>query len=88
MDFFRPCTLLAHPHLYTLFDLLIVDLVEEMPISQVSEFIRKFTIQLRAIGKGGTISGSLQELIWLKNIGRSDNSELRNLFEENVPSGM
>ena len=71
---FAPDTILAHPHLYTLLDFLIVDMVEEMPINQISDFIRRFTSQLRAIGKGGAINGSLQELIWLKNIGRSDNS--------------
>ena len=80
--------MLAHPHLYTLFDLLIIDMVENMPIKQTSDFIRRFTGQLRAIGKGGPLSGSLKELIWLKNIGRSDNSELRTLFEESVPTGM
>jgi hypothetical protein len=68
---FSPNTLLSHPHLYTLLDLLIVDMVEEMPLNQIADFVRKFTNELKAIGKGGSLSGHLLELIWLKNIGRS-----------------
>ena len=68
---FAPHTLLAHPHLYTLFDLLIVDMVEEMPLNQIADFVRKFTNELRTIGKGGSFTGHLLDLIWLKNIGRS-----------------
>jgi hypothetical protein len=49
-------------------------MVEEMPINFVSEFVRKFTNLLRSLGKGGPMPHSLHELIWLKNIGRSDNS--------------
>ena len=88
VNLFEPHILLAHPHLYTLFDLLVMDLIEEMPINFLSDFIRKFTSELRAIGKGGVVSGFLYELIWLKNIGRSENSDLRALFDESVPSGM
>jgi hypothetical protein len=40
---FAPNTLLAHPHLYTLFDLLLVDLVEEMPANHLEDFVVKFT---------------------------------------------
>lgn len=87
VQMFQPSTLLAHPHLYTLFDLLIVDMVEEMPLNQIADFVRKFTNELRVLGKGGPVQGQLLELIWLKNIGRSDNSELRALFEECIPTG-
>jgi hypothetical protein len=77
---FEPNTLLAHPHLYTLFDLLIADMIEELPHNQLSDFMRKFTGDIKAIGKGNSASGPLFELIWLKNIGKSDNSDLRSLF--------
>lgn len=30
----------------------------------------------------------MRELIWLKNIGRSENAELKTVFEECVPSGL
>lgn len=47
VELFQPGTLLAYPHLYTLFDLLISALIEESSVDQLSEFVRKFTRHLR-----------------------------------------
>ena len=30
----------------------------------------------------------MRALIWLKNIGKSDNGELKHIFEETIPSGL
>ena len=49
-------------------------MVEEMSINQVTDFVRRFTGELRAVGRGGSLMDSLREMIWLKNIGRSENS--------------
>ena len=68
---FSPDTLLAYPYLYTFFDNLVVDLIEELSINKISDFMRKFTSYLKSIAKGGPINIQLRELIWLKNIGRS-----------------
>lgn len=50
--------------------------------------MRRFTGTLKNIGKGNQAEAPLLELIWLKNVGRSENSDLRSLFEETIPSGI
>jgi len=50
--------------------------------------VGKFCSHLRSVAKGGVMNVPIWELIWLKNIGKSYNSELRALFDENVPSGL
>ena len=67
---FSPNTLLAHPHLYTLFDHLISDMIEEIPQNYLEDFIIRFSNELKNLGKGGATTLPI-ELIWLKNMGRS-----------------
>lgn len=64
------------------------DIVEELPLEQLCNFTRAITNELKQICKNGMVRNSMRELIWLKNIGRSENAELKAIFEECIPSGL
>lgn len=59
IEMFEPNTLLAHPHLYSLFNFLVADMVEELPHKQLSELVRKFTGTLKHIARGNPLEGPL-----------------------------
>ena len=87
MKMFEPDLLLSQPHLYSLFDRLLIDLLEEMPHSSVEEFMRKLCTELKSCAKGNKMNIPY-EIIWLKALAKSENAELKALFEEQIPSGM
>jgi hypothetical protein len=72
--------LLLYPHIYTLFDSLIANIIQDLPISTISEFTQDSTNDLKQMSKSNMIRPNFREFIWLKNIGKSDRSEIKAIF--------
>ena len=85
INLFEPEMLLLHPALYSLFDSLLSELTNELTINSLVAVTKRVTDDLRHIAKGE--ARICRELIWLKHIAKSSNSQLRSSLEEFIPSG-
>ena len=77
---FRPDLLLINPHLYSLFNDLIADLLEEVE-TQMKDYIKKICYEFKN-------SSIQEEIIWLKNSMNSQSREISKIYEEFGPTGL
>ena len=77
---FRPEILLLNPHLYHLFDELVLELLEEVE-QTMRDYIRGSCEKLRRGNLG-------EEVIWLKNAVRCQAREISKIYEEYGPTGV